>query len=150
MSASKFVLGQGSVFSISTDGTTFTPVNQLKTVSFTGTKLDTEDITSMSSPNSFREFAPTLLDSGQVSISGVFDPHDTGQTSFAAAFNAITLLTCKLVFPVMVGDSTGFTREFSGYVTEYTLSDAFDKSANLSATIKITGQITDTAPTVTA
>jgi len=146
MSATKFVLGQGSVFSISTDGTTFTTVNQLKTVSFSGTKLDTEDITNMSSPNSTREFAPTLLDSGQVSLSGVFNPHDAGQLSFAAAFNAITLLTCKLVFPVMTGDTTAFTREFTGYVTEYTLSDAFDKSATLSATIKISGVITDTVP----
>jgi len=145
-----FVLGQGSVFSLSTNGTTFTPVAQLKTVSFSGTKMDTEDISNMGSPSAYREFAPTLLDSGQVAISGVFDPHDAGQTALAAAFNALTLLTCKLVFPVMTGDSTGFTREFSGYITEYTLSDAFDKSATISATVKITGPITDTIPTPTA
>jgi len=46
----------------------------------------------------------------------------------------------------MTGDTTAFTREFTGYVTEYTLSDAFDKSATLSATIKISGVITDTVP----
>jgi len=145
-----FVLGAGSVFSISSNGTTFTPVNQLKTASFSNTKLDTEDISNMGSPSAFREYAPTLLDSGQVAISGVFDPHDAGQIALAAAFNAITQLTCKLVFPVMTGDTTGFTREFSAWVTEYTLTDAFDKSATISATFKITGPITDTAPTVSA
>jgi hypothetical protein len=148
--ATKFVLGKGSVFSISTNGTTYTPVAQIKTISFSGGKLDTEDITNMDSPGDFREYAPTLLDAGQAAISGVFNPADPGQLMLAATFLGPTLVTCKLQYPVMAGFTTGFLRTFTGWVTESNLDAQFDKSSTLSATIKVTGPITDTPGTATA
>ena len=146
--ATAFILGAGSTFSISTDGTTFTPINQLKTIQFSGAKLSTDDITNMSSPNAFTEIAPTNLDAGQATVSGVFDPHDAGQTMLAACFNGRTLVSCKAVLATMAGDTTGFTRTFSAYVTDNNIDLSFDKATTISATFKITGAITDTVPTV--
>jgi hypothetical protein len=142
--ATKFILGKGSTFSISTDGTLFTPVKQLKTVQFSGGKSDLEDVSNMDSPGAFREFAPTLLDAGQAAVNGVFNPGDPGQLAFNAAFVAQTLVHCKLQFAPAAGDSTGFLRTFAGYVTENNLDAQFDKSSTLAATVKITGPITDT------
>lgn len=142
-----FVTGKSSTLSIATSGTgtpTYTVVNQIKTTNYSGTKLDTDDITNMTSPGAFREYAPTLNDAGQLAISGVFDPADPGQLMFSAAFNAQTLISVKHQFPVAQGQTTGFLRTFVGYVTENTLDLQFDKASTFNATIKITGPITDT------
>lgn len=143
--ATNFLIGKGAVFSISTDGTTFTPVKQLKTIQFSGAKSDYEDITNLDSAGATREWAPTLLDSGQASISGVFDPVDPGQEALSAAFLAQTKVSCKLQFAKASDETTtGMLRTFSGYISERTLDAQFDKSSTITATVKITGVITDT------
>lgn len=145
----KFHLGKGGVFSISTDGgTTFTAVKQLKTCSFSGAKSDFEDVTNMDSPGATREFAPTLLDAGECQIQGVFLDSDPGQLAFNAAYAAQTLLSCKLVMAPRPGQTTGYTRTFSGYISEGNNLDAqFDKSSTFSGTVKISGPITSTPGT---
>jgi len=149
--ATSFILGAGSTFSISTDGgTTYTPINQMKTVSFSGEKTAFDDITNMSSPNAFNEKVPTTIDSGTCSLSGVFDPHDAGQTALQAARIARTLCSCKLVLTTMTGDTTGFTRVFNAYVDAAPLSASFDKSVTIAPSFTITGGFTDTVPTPTA
>jgi len=142
-----FVTGKGSTLSIATAGSgtlTYTEVKQIKTTQYSGTKMDTEDITNMDSPGAFREYAPTLNDGGQLAVSGVFDPADPGQLMFSAAFNAQTLISVKHQFAPASGQTVGFLRTFVGYVTENTLDLQFDKSSTFNGTLKITGQITDT------
>lgn len=144
--ASKFVLGRGTVLSISTDGgTTYIPVNQLKTIQFSGGKSDLEDITNMGSPGAFREYAPTLLDAGQAALQGIFDPEDAGQLALSAAWIAQALLTVKMQFPKASDQTTvGLMRTFTAYVSEDNLDAQFDKTSTLAVTLKITGPITDT------
>lgn len=143
----KFVIGKGTVISVSVDaGSTFTAIGQLKTGSFTGRKADLEDVTNMGSAGATREYAPTLIDSGQFAISGVFDPMDAGQTAVNAAFAAQTLVTVKVQYPKASDQTTaGLLRTFTAYVTDSNLDAQFDKSSTFSATFKITGLITDTA-----
>lgn len=142
--ATKFVLGRGSVFSISTDaGTTYTPVKQLKSAAFSGAKTDFEDVTNFDSVGAYREVSPNLIDPGQVTINGVFNPDDEGQTMLQAAFNASTLLNVKLVLPKIAGDPTGLQRTFTGYVQDHNLDVQHDKSVGLSCTLKITGPVLD-------
>jgi len=145
----KFHLGKGGAFSISTDGgTTYTQVKQLKTCSFTGAKSDFEDVTNMDSPGATREWAPTLLDGGQCQIQGVFLDSDTGQLAFNAAYAAQALLTCKLQMAPRAGQTVGFKRVFTAYCEEGNNLDAqFDKSSTFQGTLKITGPVTDTAGT---
>lgn len=142
--ATKFHLGKGAAFSISTDGgTTFTQVKQLKTCNFSGAKSDFEDVTNMDSPGATREWAPTLLDGGEAQVQGVFLDTDPGQLAFNAAYAAQTLLVCKLQMPPRTGQTVGYLRSFSAYVSEGNNLDAqFDKSSSFSGTLKITGPIT--------
>lgn len=143
--ATKFVLGRGSVLSISTDGgTTYIPLGQIKTCSFSGSKTDFEDVTNFDSTLSVREFAPTLIDPGQVTINGVFNPDDAGQTALQAAFNASTLLTVKLVLAKVAGDPTALQRQFTGYVQDHNIDVQHDKATGLACTIRITAPIIDT------
>lgn len=144
--ATNFVIGKGTAFSISVDGgTTFIPVPQIKALTFSGSKSDLEDITNMNSIGAFREYAPTLLDSGQVSFNGVFDPVGTGQTALHGAFTAQTLVFCKLQFPKASDQTaTGFLRTFTAYVSEFNIDAQFDKASTLSGVLKITGPTNDT------
>lgn len=140
-----FVTGRGSALSISTDGTTYTPVLQIKTTQYSGSKGDMEDVTSMSSPGATREWAPTLLDSGQLACSGVFSPADPGQLMLGSAFAAQQLVYVKHQYAPAAGQTTGFLRSFKAYVTDHNLDLQFDKAGAFSSTLKITGLITDVA-----
>jgi predicted secreted protein len=146
--ATKAQTGKGSTFSISIDGgTAFTLCKQIKTTQYSGAKTDLEDITNMDSPGAFREFLPTLLDSGQVAIGGVSDLTDAGQLVVNAAFIAQTKVIVKHQYPPAAGQTTGFLRTFAGYIQDNNLDAQFDKASSFAATIKITGPITDTAGT---
>lgn len=147
---SKAFTGKGTVFSIGTSGETptYTPVAELKTFSFSGTKNDTEDVTNSDSAGRAREFLVTLLDSGEVSISGNYVAADAGQTAFRAAFNTGVILPFKMVLPLAPAQTTtGDTITFNGLVTENDLDIQFDKAITFSAKVKISGVITVTTGT---
>ena len=150
MAASVYQLGRGATFSVATTAVgTATPVNQLKSITFSGSSNKTEDITSMSSPGSVMEIATTVQDPGKAALSGVFDFNDPGQLELATAFEAIgTLLYCTLQFLPQpnTAQTVGYLRTFTAYVTEFNSGDAqFDKTSALSCTLTITGQVVNTA-----
>jgi hypothetical protein len=145
--ATLFHLGKGSVLSISVNGgTAWTPVKQLKTVSFAGYNVDYEDISNMDSPSAVREFAPTLADPGTAECQGIFLDSDPGQIAMNAANVSQVLAEFKLQMAPRAGETTGFLRTFSGYVQKGNNLDAqFDKASTYAATIKVTGPYTDAA-----
>lgn len=146
--ATKFALGKGATLSISTDGgTTYVPVKQLKTITYPSSKADFDDITNMDSTGAYREFVPTLNDSGTADFQGVWAETDPGQVACSAAFEAQTLCLFKHQFAVRPGEAAGFLRQFSGYLATKPAIDAqFDKTSTFSGSIKVTGAYTDTAP----
>jgi len=133
---------------MSTDGgTTWTPIKQLKSVTYPNSKADFDDITNIDSPGAYREWAPTMLDAGTVEFQGVWAETDPGQIAFAAAFDSQALVMFKHQFATRAGEVTGFLRTFSGYAAQKPSVDAqFDKSSSFSGSIKVSGPFTDTAP----
>ncbi len=145
MPASTFIMGRGSSLSISTDGTAFTAVKQLQQVSYSGGKLNFDDITNLDSPSSFMEVAPTTNDPGQCQLTGVFSDSDQGQTMFNAAYTNATLLTVKMQMAPRTGQTKGFLRQFTAYVGEpINFSYGTTKAMTFSASLKVTGPFTDT------
>ena len=147
MSASTYLLGNGTLFSVSVNGgTTYTPVHELQSISFGSSKLDLEDITNLDSVGNYREYAPTLLDAGEVSINGIFIPTDAGQLACFAAFDARAVLTCKIQWLPTGSQTTGATTVFAAFQTERPSKDAsVDKVAKFAAKFKVTGAFTETA-----
>ena len=146
-----FYMGRGSTFSISIDGTTFTPVKQLQQVSYSGGKLNFDDITNLDSPSPvgsnavFEEVAPTTNSSGQCQLSGVFSDSDAGQVMFIAAFNNVQLLTVKMQMAPRTGQTKGFLRTYTAYVQEPpNYSYGTTKAVSFQGSLKITGPMTDT------
>lgn len=114
----------------------YTELAEIKKISFTGSKYDLADVTNMQSGN-FREWLPTLADSGELSFEANFIPGDATQVELTALFNAATLTAWQVILPNGLG-----TISFNGYVTSIDRDIPVDKEGSISGKIKITGQIT--------
>jgi len=132
-------------------GTTFS-WNSQAVASITGINgislsVDSVEVTTHDSANSYKEFLPGLIDAGEVSLEGYFDQTDTtGQYAMLADLNSRTSRTGVITFPA----STGSTWTFTGFLTGIKIGDApIDGAIPFTATIKITGKPTFAIATVT-
>lgn len=149
---SVFIMGRGSAFSISTDGTTFTKIGQIQQVSYSGGKQNFDDITNLDSPAPtggtavFEEVAPTTNSAGQAQLTGVFSDVDAGQLMFNAAFNNSQLVYVKMQMAPRTGQTKGFLRTYTAYVQEpINPSYGTTKAMTFQVSLKVTGGFTDTA-----
>ena len=137
--------GKGGSLTISTDGTVFTKISQIKSIKPGGSKANFDDITNIDSPDAFIERIPTTLDSGTLSFTCVSDPSDAGQTMLLAAFVAQTKLTVKLQYPKVGTQTTGLLKTFSAYVSNCPMPSVDATAAStFDAEMTITGPVTDT------
>jgi predicted secreted protein len=123
---------------------TYTKVAELKTLDFSGSKNDTEDVTNFDSAGRAKEFVVTLLDMGEIKISGNYIVTDAGQTAFRAAFLSGLKLSFEIQLPINTnaGQTTsGDVWTFLGAVTELDNTFAYDKAITFSATVKVSGLI---------
>lgn len=137
--------GRGSSlqFSVNPPSVAYVPAAEIKTISFSGSKYDLADVTNMESGN-FREWLPTLADSGELAFTGNMIPNDATEGDLIGFFNTATLVTWQVVLPA--APQQGFavslgTFTFKGYVSSIDRSIPVDKEASISGKIKITGQI---------
>jgi hypothetical protein len=144
-----YLIGLGSSITITPAGGSASTIGGATQISFSGSKLDLEDVSSFSSPNGYHEWAPTLKDAGNATIQGHYNSTDAGQLATFAAFDASPATLCAFVvqFPKSGTETTtGPSVSFSGYISERpSRTVAFDKTVTYSVTIKITGAFTETA-----
>ena len=141
--------GKGGSITVSSDGTTFTPIAQITKLSSSGAKANFADITNLDSPDAFIERIPTTLDSGTVSFTCVANPLDTGQTLLLASFNAQTKLTVKVQYPALPTQTTGLLKTFSAYVSSAPMPGvSVTDASTIDAELTITGKVTDTPGTL--
>lgn len=146
------VSGKGTTFGIQTSIVSsqpvYTNVAELKTLDFSGSKNDSEDVTNFNSAGRFKEFIPTLADAGDISISGNYIAGDTGQTAFRAAFASAAVLSFQITLPFQAGQTTqGETWVFTGFVSELDNTVQYDKVLSWTAKVKITGVVVVTLGT---
>lgn len=153
--ATKGAPGTGATLSIGTPGSgeTFVTIGQIKNISWTQPKLNTEDSTNLGSATlgqaTLKEYLPTVIEPGQMTGQLIYLPGDAGQIALNTAFLSGVIHDFKLQFPALAQfgqTTTGNLYAFSGYVLEQPLPDGIDPQKIL--TSKITVQIT-TAVTVT-
>lgn len=145
--ATSYALGKNGTVSISLDGTAFTPIAALKSISYSGDQQSYETITNMDSPGAQDEYAPTTSTPGTAQAQGVFSPFgDPGQIMSAAARQSQVLLTVKQQMAPAIGQTKGFSRTFNAYVQECNCpsDQQYDKASTFNVTFKITGPKTDT------
>jgi predicted secreted protein len=121
--------------------TTYTTIAEVLKINRSGSKSDMADVTNMDSPSNFREFLPTLLDSGEVSFDCNFIPGSSIQATLLSDFNNQTLSPWKIELP---GGTEG-NWTFNAYVISDDFDLPIDKQATKSVKLKITGPVTYTA-----
>lgn len=124
----------------------FTTVAEVKKVDFTGGKSDTADVTSMDSAGAYREFLPTLLDSGELSFDGNYLGNaDTTQAELQSTFDSQILANWKIILPTPPGENASRgTWTFKAFVTSFDPVFPIDKEASFTCKLKITGPRTFT------
>lgn len=115
-------------------------IAELTKIDRSGGKADLADVTSMSSTGAYREYLPTLLDAGDLTLEGNFlGNQDASQTLLQTLFDNQTLSTgCSLAAPGGKGTLT-----FDCYISEPpNFNFQHDKAVTFSAKVKITGKPT--------
>lgn len=141
---SQAIAGRGSKFQYSTNppSVAYTVASEIKTIAMSGMKADLADVTNMQSSN-FREYLPTLNDSGDLSLTGNLIPNDSTETDLVGFFNNQTLVTYQVVLPATaVYPTSAGTFTFKAFVSSIDRTIPVDKEATISIKLKITGQIT--------
>lgn len=135
------VLGKTGTLSI---GATPTVINGIKHIAHGGNKVDTEDLTDLSTVTIDRIFMSTLRDNGSISIDGNYLPTDPGQVALAAAYGTPVGTAFVVTYPLESGQATPSKDAFSGIVTSWNVDMQFDKYVQFKAEIKVSGPITNT------
>ncbi len=132
------VAGAQAGLSGGTDGAEiFTTIAEVTNITGPGVKLDLIDATHMESPDSFREYLPSLLDGTEVTFDLNYLPANANQGGLRADQLSRVRRNFKIIWP----DDASSTDAFSGYVTDFTPSAKIDDKLSASSTIKISGPI---------
>lgn len=122
--------------------TGYTTIAEVIKITRSGSKADLADVTNMDS-GVFREFLPTVLDSGEVSIEFNLLPGSATQATLLSDFNNQTLSPYKIELP---GGTLG-TWIFNAYVVSDDFDLEYSKQGHKTVKLKITGGVTYTAGT---
>lgn len=139
MAATAGTSGFGTLLQVG-DGTSsesFTTIAEVTNISGPSESLETIDATHMESPSSYREYIPSLLDSGDISFDVNFLPGNATQTGLRTDMQARTLRNFQMVFT----DSAASQYSFSAYVTGFEISAQIDDKLSASITLKVTGPV---------
>ena len=132
------IVGIGDSFEFATVGSpsTYTVLDGVQSIAFSGDKVATEKTTQMGTANGVDTFISSTQDPGSVDVKCLFSPGDASQV----AFEAIRLSGATVNFKALYGSSN--TSSFAGIVESMTRALPLDKPSTLDVKIKITGAVT--------
>lgn len=111
-------------------------IADLTSISGLALSADTRETTTLDS-NGYRTFERGLIDPGEVSLSGYFNPNDeNGQYALLEALNAGDLIDYSICFPAKMGAEW----QFQGIVTSYETGADLEDNISFDATIKVSGK----------
>lgn len=134
----------GSTLEKSTDGgTTWVNVPEAKGIIVPTTQTDYVEVTSLDSPNGFREFIPGLRDAGEVSFSANFTSN--GYAEMLADQNSRALIKYRSTLTLLPGETVPSVFECDGYptVSKSNTSDP-GEAMMMEVTVRISGEATFT------
>ena len=137
--------GYGSTLKIG-DGASpevFTAIAELTNVSWGGASQDSIDTSHTASTNKTRTFIPGMKDMGEFSIEFNFLPDDTSQGETAGLLKALKDDTTVRNWQVVWSDTGAMVYSFAGFVTAFEAGASYDDKGTGSATIKVSGEITE-------
>jgi hypothetical protein len=129
------IVGIGDSLEFATVGSpsTYTVLDGVQSISFSGDKVATEKTTQMGTANGVDTFISSTQDPGTCDVKCLFQPGDSTQV----ALEAIRLSGATINFKALYGSSN--STAFAGIVESMTRAFPLDKPATLDVKIKLTG-----------
>lgn len=137
--------GQGATISVSTDGTTFTEVSEVKSFGgIGGGTASVKDVTHLKSTAKEKKLG--LKDEGQVTLAGNYIEDDAGQEMMKTARANSTKLTMKIELANKKTPSgNGTTWQFDIFVQTFkTDGISVDETVTFDSSCEITGAVDET------
>jgi hypothetical protein len=130
---SSAVLGYNVDFAIY-NGSTYTQLAEVTSITWPGYKRDAIDVTYMDSADQFREFIPGLMDAGEATVEINWIPSNSDVI--------IAALTAATVGQFKISYGTGANIVFKAIVTSYEMQSSVGEKLSATATFKVTGKPT--------
>ena len=131
------VFAQGIELRLPVAGT-MTAIPGVMSITGPGKSRDTVEVTSHSSPDSYREFIGGLRDGGELTFDMNEYFGDPAQLALEAEFDADIATDFEMLFPRAVENNL---LTFSGFVTATNWNGPIDAQVTRPVTIKVTGPI---------
>jgi len=142
MAASSGINAQGTQFGISVDGVSYTPLGCVK--SWDWSKPSRAEIDTTCVLDTAKSFRFGLKDNGTISVETFYD-RGAGIVLAEASYSSDTPYHFQVEYSDTAGVS-GTVKEFQGYVISMSESGGVDDVVNMSMEIRLSGDITETAP----
>ena len=142
--ASKQIIAYGAAVERSVDaGTTWLSIPECKGVAIPVVETDYQDVTSLDSPNGFREYIKGLKDAGVISVPCGYTT--AGYTQQLADQAQSAPIIYRTTLKPAVGQTTGDIFEFAGFPTPQVEGGDIGAPVEMSISIRTTGDVTWTA-----
>ena len=129
-------LGYQVEFATVLSPTTFTVLNGVTNVAFSGDKTSTEKTTNFQTTSGVDTYIGGTQEPGSVDIKCLYQPGDLTQCALATIRSAGAAVPFEVVAPLSLG-----VRTFSGIVESMTVAYPLDKPATLDIKVKISGSV---------
>lgn len=128
----------------------YATIGEVKNISGPSREMSTIDVTTHSSAASgfYREFIPSLIDSGELEVELNYVPTDTTLQGLQADFTSRTKRDFRITTPGGSGSGSGASQniDFAAYVTAFPHEFPTDDVMGANITLKITGGVTFGTP----
>ena len=127
--------GIGTQFQREGENDTWEDIGEVTSIGPPESTTDTQDATSLTSPDGVEEVVPTIHRNGEATLNFNFDPEDTDQKSFQADRMARKKRNYRILFP----DEENYY-QFAAYVVGFSVGEITpDGLLTASVTLKATG-----------
>lgn len=144
---SKQIIAYGAKVERSTDGTTWTEIPECKGVAVPTVSTEYIDVTSLDSPDGFREYVKGLKDAGELSVPCGYTAEGYEQQIADQASN--TPIYYRTTMRPAPGQSSGDVFEFRGFPTPQLEAGGVGEIVGMMVMIRTTGDVEWTKGTTT-
>lgn len=131
------VATQGTILAVSTNGgASFISLCQISSISGPDGSAGEIDVTTLCS--TAKEYIIGLPDYGSISLTGVYDPSNTGLTTLKSLFDGQN----EADFKITLTDNSATELTFDAYVSAYSWDLQPDDAVRVNITLRVTGAVT--------
>ena len=137
------IIAYGGSVERSADGVTYTEIPEVKGIAVPSITTEYPEVTSLDSPDGFREYIKGLKDPGEITLTAGYTPAGmtqqlADQALAAAAYYRVTLRAAP-------SQSAGDVFTFRGFPTPTPVDNGVGEPMDMSIQIRITGSVVRTA-----